>query len=96
MENEQIMILREKSLSALEKIVLLSFQGLIGDEMVTTSEIADFLGEKEYSVGKAKRDLVKKGWLIEIQNNGRGKKYIPTILGDNKNGENGNGTSTGM
>ena len=81
MKDEQIMILREKSLSPLEKIVLLSFQGLIRDEMVTTSEIADFLGEKEYSVGKTKRNLVKKGWLVEIKNDGRGKSYQLNYIG---------------
>ena len=78
-------VLQSPDLTAQEKIVFLGLYGLDNQETITTQMLADYLGMKWSTVDSVKRKLVKKGWLKEVQNNGRGKKYIPIILGDNKN-----------
>lgn len=79
-------VLQSSDLTAQEKIVFFGLYGLDNQETITTQMLVDYLGMKWTMVDSVKRRLVKKGWLKEIQNNGRGKKYIPIILGDNKNG----------
>lgn len=78
-------ILYSSQLSPSEKVVLF---GLVLSEMEIKVEVlAEKLGMKAYTVGQAQRNLVRKGWLSEVKNDGRGKSYRLNFMGGSENGK---------
>ena len=73
-----VRVLTDKNLTPIEKVVLLRFYAEdVSTIWETAEETARILGMNTQTVGKAKRNLVRKGYLQVLGNDGQGKCYRP-------------------